>query len=361
MINQYQLDRIWKDIREEVIDLADQYLDQGLAQGEAVNQDLEKMLCEHTGRKHATLVGNCTDALYIALKSLNLPQGFRAAVPDMTWISTASSVVRAGGIPVFFDIDTNYTINTEQDFSDCDVILAVDLLGNSCNWELLESKWAHKPIVHDAAQSFGTVYHSKSSLRRGTVACASFGPIKPLPSFGSGGALFTDDDELNQQHKLLRLHYKKTNLDVTAKDSRAVYSINSVMNSFEISAVTVGLKYYEAWRQRRNSIARYYYDNFKNDLEFSHGPNMPETFNALYKLAMRHKKQKSIVDGMHHNGVQAQGLYIPLTAESRFKEYPKRSTSVSSKFSFLSFTVPNQHTLTDSEVDVVVQELKKQL
>lgn len=361
MINQYQLDRIWKDIREEVIDLSDQFLDQGLAQGELVNQSLEKLLCEHTGRKHATLVGNCTDALYIALLSLNLPHEFRAAVPALTWISTASSVVRAGGIPVFFDIDTNYTINADQDFSDCDVIVTVDLLGNSCNWELLESKWAHKPIVHDAAQSFGTVYNGKSSLVRGNVACASFGPIKPLPSFGSGGALFTDDDELNQQHKLLRLHYKKTNLETSIDDDRAVYSINSVMSSFEISAVTVGLKYYEAWRERRNSIVRYYYDNFKNDIEFSHTPHMPETSNALYKLAMRHKKQKSIIHGMYENDVQAQDLYIPLTMESRFKNYPKNPTTNTAKFSFLSFTVPNQHTLTDSEVDVIVHELKKQL
>lgn len=361
MINQYQINRIWEDIREEVIDSADQWLAEGWAQGEIVNQVLEKQLCEHVGRKHATLVSNCTDALYIALISLNLPKAFKAAVPSLTWISSASSIVRAGGVPVFYDIDTNYTINCDQDFSDCDVIVTVDLLGNTCNWDLLKSKWPDKPVVHDAAQSFGTVFQGHHSAARGTVSCVSFGPIKPLPSFGSGGAIFTDNDDLNKQHKLLRLHYKKTNLETSVDDSCAINAINSVMSSFEISAVTVGLKYYESWRERRNDIVRYYYDNFKNDLEFSHTPAMPETFNALYKAVLRHKQANLIIQKLYNDNIQAQNLYIPLTLESRFKSYHKHPTPVTSKFSFMSFTVPNQHTLTDGEVDTIVQALKKQL
>jgi len=359
MINQYQIDRIWAELREEIIDTADVFLSQGLAVSPLINEDLERSLCTHTGRKHAALVGNCTDGLFIALKTLRLPAGFRAAVPAMTWVSTASSIVRAGGIPVFYDIKENYTIDESADFSDIDVIVTVDLLGNSCNWDRLEQ--LGKPIVHDSAQSFGTIYQGKSSQTRGLISCTSFGPLKPLPSFGSGGCVFTDDDELNKEIKLLRLHYKRNNSDTQFDGPNAIMSINSCMNSFEVSAVGVCMKYYEQWRDRRQKIADYYYENFKNYFEFSRTPQQHEEYNSIYKLAMRYKKAKSLIPTMLDHGIQAQDLYIALTNEQRFRDYPRKTIRNASKYEFMSFTLPGQHTLTDSEVDIIVQELKKQL
>lgn len=360
MINQYQLDRIWLELREEIIDGADQWLAQGLAVSPLINVDLEQRLSATAQRKHAALVANCTDALYLAMLALRLPENFRAAVPAMTWVSSASSVIRAGGVPVFYDITENYTIDAGQDFSDVDVIIAVDLLGNSCDWDRLEQ--TGKPIINDAAQSFGTVYHDRTSLSRGTISCTSFGPLKPLPSFGSGGCVFTDDDDLNREIKLLRLHYKTHNLDRFYESDDAVLSINSCMNSFEVSAVNVCLDHYDSWRQRRNAIADYYWDQLKDHgIEFSRRPDMPEQENALYKLALRHKNKPHIERQLHADGVQAQGLYISLTNEHRFKPYPKVNVKLASKYEFLSFTLPNQHTLTDSEVDYIVQTTKKYL
>lgn len=357
MIKQYQLDRIWNEHREEIIDRTDIWLSQGLAVSPLINEDLERRLCEHTGRKHAALVGNCTDGLFIALKALNLPSGFRAAVPAMTWVSTASSVVRAGGVPVFYDIKENYTIDETDDFSDVDVIVAVDLLGNSCNWDRLEQ--LGKPIVHDAAQSFGTVYQGRSSITRGMIACTSFGPLKPLPSFGSGGCVFTDDDDLNKEIKLLRLHYKKSNADTCSDGLNAVMSVNSCMNSFEVSAVDVCMNYYEQWRDRRHRIADYYYENFKNYFEFGWNPRHNDEPNSIYKFVLRYKKARQLFHSVLDSGVQAQELYIALINEQRFKNYPKKTIRNASKYEFMSFTLPNQHTLTDSEVDTIVTTTKK--
>ncbi len=357
MIKQYQIDRIWNQHREEIMDGADLLFGQGLAVNPLINEDLERRLCTHTGRKHAALVGNCTDGLYLALTALKLPQRFRAAVPAMTWLSTASSVVRAGGIPVFYDITENYTINVDDDFSNIDVIVAVDLLGNSCDWDRLEK--LGKPIVHDAAQSFGTVYQGQSSICRGLISCVSFGPLKPLPSFGSGGCVFTNDDDLNKEIKLLRLHYKTNNLDVSNTGPNAVMSINSCMNSFEISAVDVCMNYYEQWRDRRRQIADYYYENFKNYFEFSRTPQQPEEHNSIYKLAVRYKNARSLISSLFDNGIQAQSLYVALINESRFRDYPKKTIRNASKYEFMSFNLPNQHTLTDSEVDIIVATTKK--
>ena len=329
----------------------------GLAQGTDVNKDLEHKLALHVNRRHCTLVSNCTDALYIALVSLKLPHGFRAAVPSLTWVSTASAVCRAGGVPVFYDVDENYTINVEQDFSDVDVIMAVDLLGNSCNWEELEKKCAGKYIINDSAQAFGTIHQGRSSLTRGIISCVSFGPLKPLPSFGSGGALLTDNEELAREHKLLRLHYKRDNLDLETIHPNAIHSINSVMSSFEVSAVTVCLEHYKKWQERRVKIAEYY----KSTLGLDSSYNTNQESNALYRFAMRHPKKQFIIDNMFNNGVQVSGLYHPLYMEPRFKHYERKVCTLANKYSFQSFVIPNQHTLTDGEVETVAEKIKELL
>jgi UDP-2-acetamido-2-deoxy-ribo-hexuluronate aminotransferase len=359
MINQYQLDRIWKDIREEVIDSADGFLGQGLAQGFLISDDLEKTLAENAHRKYCVLTANCTDALYISLEILKhqgkIPKDFVAAVPGITWVSTASAVVRAGGSIVFYDIDTNWCLDSSQDFSDVDVIVAVDLLGNSCDWSQLEQQG--KIIINDAAQSFTTEFAGKKSLARGEISCTSFGPLKAVPSFGSGGALYIDDEAQMKLAKLLRLHFKSHNLD-----PQCGIGINSTMSSFEVSSVHVCLKYHLAWQQRREKIANYFYDSLHTLLDVSYKPTNKEVNNTLYKVAVRSKNKYKLIEKLRADSIQVHPVYIPLYSEPVFKSHKKVSSCTnSSKMSFEGLLLPNQHTLTDGEVETIVESMKKYL
>jgi perosamine synthetase len=359
MINQYQIDRIWAELREEIIDTADVFLSQGLAQGFLVSDSLEQQLADIAGRKYCVLTANCTDALYISLELLKqqgkIPPNFRAALPSITWVSTASAVIRAGGEPVFYDINQNWCLDGDQNFSNVDIIMAVDLLGNSCDWEKLEQQG--KIIVNDAAQSFSTEYKNKKSLQRGEISCTSFGPLKAVPSFGSGGALFVNDPDQAGLAKLLRLHYKSHNMD-----PQCGIGINSIMSSFEISSVTVCLKYHLKWQQRREQIARYFYENLNSLINLSFTPDNPETNNTLYKVAIRHKNKPKLVSAIRNDGVMVHPMYDPLFREPVFKNYAKfESCRNSSKMSYEGILLPNQHTLTDGEVDKIVETVKKYL
>jgi dTDP-4-amino-4,6-dideoxygalactose transaminase len=174
-----------------------------------------------------------------------------------------------------------------------------------------------------------------------------------VPSFGSGGAVFVDTEEQAQLARLLRLHYKTNN-----QDPQRGMGINSTMNAFEVASVTVCLKYHLEWQARRHKIACYYRDQFGDRVSLSYDPHAPEQKNTLHKLVARHKSRPRIFQKLHADNILIHPMYIPLYVEPVFKSLEKHGTcSTSSRMGFEGFLIPNQHTLTDSEVEFVTDKI----
>lgn len=185
-------------------------------------KELESQLAAFVGRKHCITCANGTDALQIAFMIAGVGQGDAVFCPDMTFISSTEPAKMFGAASVFCDITPDtYCLAPESLERQIRAVLAegkltpkavvaVDILGNPCDYDAI-SPICEKyglTLIEDAAQSFGACYHGKRAGSFGHIATTSFFPAKPLGCYGDGGAIFTDDDEVDKLCRSLCVHGK---------------------------------------------------------------------------------------------------------------------------------------------------------
>jgi dTDP-4-amino-4,6-dideoxygalactose transaminase len=317
----------------------------GQAQNGVLTHQLETELANRYDRKFCITTACATDALDIAIQSLGLAPHSRIAVPNYTFTATAHAVIRAGHVPVVFDVEDNYCINANR-IHDVDAIVPVDLFGNMCDYKSLMTHGV--PIVVDAAQSLeSTDVDGIASPSRGILSCVSFSPSKTISSWGSGGAILTDDPVLADRCKKLRLHGKQAN----ASQSIAA-GLNSMMSSSECAAVLVGLKHSAKWQSRRKAIADYLVSESRHSAAVD-----PLSQHTLSKLVFQAQDQKSAVERLSQLNVETAVHYRLLINDEQIYHSSQNFLN-SNRLQSISFTVPNQHTLTDYEVELIAKGLK---
>lgn len=345
-IKLFQTDRIWQTIGAEIIDLANTMHQRGYAQNGPLTPQLEETLATMLNRKHCITTGCGTDALDIAIQSLNLSSGSNVAVSNYTFTASAHAIKRAGHNVLPVDVDDNYCIDANKVPQGSQAIVAVDLFGNMSDYARLEQ--LNIPIVVDAAQSLESIANNKYSASHGLISCVSFSPSKTISSWGSGGAILTDDDDLAAKCRRLRLHGKLKN------DNDAIApGLNSMMSSFEVAAVLVGLKYSPKWQERRNSIAHYLKDQSvhccANDFSIDK--------NTLSKLVFQSNNRAHIINRARDIGVEF-AIHYNKCVNDETIYHSEINLDNSIRLKNISFTVPNQHTLTDNEVELIAKALR---
>jgi dTDP-4-amino-4,6-dideoxygalactose transaminase len=343
----FQTDRNWSTIRDEVLALVDQEHSTGMAQNSQLVRQLEERLAKKYNRKYCVTVASCTDALIIALELLNLPADAVVAVSNYTFTATAHAVARAGYRVLPVDITDRYCIDTNL-ISKVDAVVNVDLFGNMTDWAELGQ--LSIPVINDAAQSLESYNGKYWSAELGDVSCISFSPSKTISSWGSGGALLTNSPVYADMARRLRLHGKLNNESLAIRPG-----MNSMLSTFEAACIQVGLDYSDQWQQRRNKIARYLAD----ESQYPCGIDFTLPAHTLHKLVFQADlgNRQELLEQFHAADI-ACGIHYNLTVndEQLYKthnEYP-----VSDRLKTQSFTVPNQHTLTDAEVERIAKVLR---
>ena len=176
-------------------------------------RELEQKLAEFTGSKHCVTVSSGTDSLLVALMALGVGVGDEVITVPYTWISTAEVVALLGAKPVFVDIRSD-TWNMDETLLESAItdktkaIMPVSIYGQCSDMDAINSiaKKYNVAVIEDAAQSFGATYKGKRSCNLSTIGSTSFFPSKPLGCYGDGGALFTNDDELAEKFRWIRVH-----------------------------------------------------------------------------------------------------------------------------------------------------------
>lgn len=185
-------------------------------------KELEAQLAAFTGRRHCITCANGTDALQLAFMAIGVKAGDAVFAPDMTFISSTEPAAMFGAVSVFCDI-TPDTYNLDPASLERQIkavlaegkytpkaVVAVDILGNPCDYDAIIpicEKYG-LTLIEDAAQSFGASYKGKKVCSFGRIATTSFFPAKPLGCYGDGGAVFTDDDAVNDLVRSLCVHGK---------------------------------------------------------------------------------------------------------------------------------------------------------
>ena len=180
-----------------------------LAQGPEVAA-FEEEFSAHVGGRHCVAMNSGTSALHLGFISAGIERGDEVIVPSFSFAATANSVVLAGGIPVFADIDPR-TFNMDPDHVETLItkktkaIMPVHLYGHIAamdRYQEISSKYGVK-IIEDAAQGHLASLNGRNAGEFGVVASFSFYPTKNMTA-GEGGMVVTDDAEIARMLRLLR-------------------------------------------------------------------------------------------------------------------------------------------------------------
>ena len=201
----------------------------------------------YTGSNHCVTCNSGTDALYIAIKSLELTPGSRIAVPAISYAATAMAVVNAGHIPVFIDVDPETGLMLVDTVNDVDCVIPVHLYGQCVDVKKLLKLGV--PIIEDCAQA-----HGASVGNDGVIGCFSFYPGKNMGALGDAGACITNDESLATKMK----QYASLGSPKHNRYEHKTDGINSRMDGLQGLFLIEKLKHLDEWTDQRISIAQRY-------------------------------------------------------------------------------------------------------
>jgi dTDP-4-amino-4,6-dideoxygalactose transaminase len=283
--------------------------------GPAVER-LETEIATRVGSRHAIGCASGTDALLLALKALELEPGDEVILPAFTFFATAGAVWNAGLKPVFCDIDP-ITFNATAENMDAvrtpraRAIIPVHLFGQMADMApIMELAGRHGlAVIEDAAQAIDAAQLMDGENRQagsvGTAGAFSFFPSKNLGGFGDGGMITTDDDDLAERIRKLRVH-----------GGRQMYhhemvGTNSRLDALQAAVLSAKLPFLHDWTEarRRNAAA---YDEALGSLEGVAIPVALEGNRHVYnQYTIRAARRDALKQRLDENGI-GNAIYYPL-------------------------------------------------
>lgn len=297
--------------------------------------ELEHALASFCGARHAIACASGTDALLLALMAKGLRPGEAVVVPSFTFCASAETVCLLGGVPVFADVsERNFNLDPESlkaavmTAARLDLrlrgVITVDLYGQPCAYEVIEPIVRENDLwlISDAAQAFGARYYDRQVGTIGDATTTSFFPAKPLGCYGDGGAVFTDDDEMAEVIRSLRIHGKGRD-----KYDNVRIGINGRLDTLQAAILLQKLAIFGEEIAARRSIAARYTEM----LSLSFG--LPEVIPgadpvwALYTI--RTSARDMLQDQLQRHGVPSIIYYrCPLHRQTGYRDFPKASPSL---------------------------------
>jgi dTDP-4-amino-4,6-dideoxygalactose transaminase len=228
-------------------------------------QLFEEEFAKYCGSKFCVGVGNGTDALYLAIRSLNLEKGSEILLPSNSFIATALAIVHNQCIPIPVPIlDSTHNIDPAKikEFigPKTKAILLTHMYGQLCDMDAimamanLEGLW----VIEDCAHAHGLNKNGKYAGNYGLVSAFSFYPTKNLGAMGDGGAVLTNSAELAERIKTLRTYGMDENGTIPNT------GINSRLDEMQAAILRVRLQNLDKQNKKRKELAKRYFKGIKN-------------------------------------------------------------------------------------------------
>ncbi|MDU7298641.1 MAG: DegT/DnrJ/EryC1/StrS family aminotransferase [Finegoldia magna] len=386
------LKRQYKDIEEEVnANVLECFKNAQYIMGENVKQ-FEKEIAEKIGVKHAITVGNGTDALIIALKSLGIKEGDEVITTDYTFFATAEAIRFVGATPVFCDVELDtYNIDPsqiEEKITDkTKAIICVHLFGNACKMDEINdiAKRHNLYVVEDAAQAINSQYKGKNVGNLGDIACFSFFPTKNLGCFGDGGMITTNDDDLATIIRALKVHGSGENgmkayailndeeVEVVEQNSgdNTVYNPlkyynylighNSRLDEIQAAILRIKLKHLDEYTENRRSISHKYIDALKDTSLVM--PTETEGGKHVFHLFILQSENREEIESKLKEKGLATGTYykVPMHLQKAFNDlgYKKGDFPNAEYLSERTFAIPLFPEMNDEEREYIINSIKE--
>ena len=328
--------------------------------------ELEFQLAEYVGRKYCISCSSGTDALLIPLMAKKIGVGDAVITTPFTYIATAEVIKLLGATPIFVDIySETFNINPDgipkavkyaKDQGLClKAIIAVDLFGLPARYRLIEEYALENNLflIEDAAQGFGGSIREKKAGSFGDCSSTSFFPAKPLGCYGDGGAIFTDDEELEKKMKSIRIHGGGKD-----KYDNVRLGINGRLDTIQAAILIEKLSIFEEEITLRNKIASFYLDSLSTKMKKPFVPDQYKSSWAQFSIIANSKLEKEKCSKLlNENGIPTMNYYpIPLHLQKVFSYlgYKRGQLPISEKISDSIFSIPMYPYMNKSDQSKIV-------
>lgn len=223
-------------------------------------QQFETQFAEYIGTRHAVVCNSGTDALYLAMRALDIGPGDEVITTPFTFVATAETISAVGATPVFVDVDP-LTFNIDVDQVAAAItdrtraVIPVHLFGYPADMtRLMAVAEAHGlAVLEDCAQATGAQWQGQKVGAIGHVGCFSFFPTKNLGACGDGGAITTNDPALVERLRSLREHGQRQ------RYLHDEVGVNSRLDAVQAVILQIKLRHLDTWNQQRHAVAERYH------------------------------------------------------------------------------------------------------
>lgn len=344
-------------------------------------EEFEKELCKFTGAKFAVAISNGTAALHAACYAAGISEGEEVITTPITFAASANCILYCGGIPVFADIDREtWNIDPrkieEKITAKTKAIIAVDFTGQAVQIkEIKEICKKHNLVfIEDAAHSIGTKYDGVPIGSHADLTTFSFHPVKTI-TCGEGGAILTNDAKLYNKLMLFRSHgitrdeKLLTHIPFNGYNEQIELGYNYRMTDFQAALGISQLKKIDLFSKRRKEIVNRYNEAFSEIEELTIQKEIKEsnTTRHLYIIRINSEKlaanRNEIYKALNAENIGLQVHYIPVYFHPYYKKlgYEKGLCPNAEALYEEIITIPLYYSLSDEDVDSVIEAVKKVL
>lgn len=354
----------------------------------------EKSLEEYLGVKHAIGVANGTDALIIALKALNIGEGDEVITTPFTFFATAEAITFVGAKPVFVDVnESDFNINPEKIEEKINektkAIMPVHIFGTPANMDRINeiAKKYNLFVIEDACQAIGAKYKNKMVGSIADLACFSFFPTKNLGTYGDGGLITTNDDNLATICRALKAHGSgeqgaeayslltgekinedkdnKNNIDDTVYNPKKYYNYlighNSRLDEVHAGILNIKFPYLDSWNQKRIEIANYYDKNLDNN-KYKKMKLDNDNKNVYHMYILQVENRDKLIKILEEKGI-GYGVYypVPLHLQKVYTNlgYKEGDLPIAEYLSHRTIAIPVDPELNEKELEYITNILNK--
>lgn len=355
-------------IKSEVDDAIQRVINNGVFINGPEVKEFQSNLEKYLGVKHVIPCANGTDALQIAMMGLGLQPGDEVITASFTYVATAEVMALLGLVPVLVEAkDDDFTIDPSEIEKaitpKTKAIVPVHLFGQGADMNaILEIAKRHDLfVIEDTAQALGATYKLNSGEISflgtiGDIGCTSFFPSKNLGCFGDGGAIFTNNDELAVNLRMIANHGQKV------KYYHDVIGVNSRLDTIQAAILNIKLRHLNEYAEARRSVADYYDNALKNVSELM-TPNRIDSGTHVfhqYTLRVLNGRRDALRSHLEERGVPSMVYYpLPLHFQKAFENerYPKGSMPISELLSSEVLSLPIHTEMRPDELETVIENV----
>lgn len=288
-------------------------IDSGMIANGSVVTEFEQKFSSYIGAKHGIATTSGTTALEVAMRALGIGNGDKILTTPFSFIATANSIIYAGAVPVFADVQAN-TFNIDPDAAEevlratpgIKAILLVHLFGRSCDMDAFSAlaKKYSVMLIEDCAQSHGSMWNGQKTGVCGSASCFSFYPTKNMTT-GEGGMVLVNDDETAKNCRLLINHGMET------RYYHDIIGYNYRMTNIAGAIGLCQLEKLDGFNAKRRKAAAYYTRHIKNELVITPEPHDGHVYHQ-YTIRVKDGHRDAFVKHLTDNQI-GHGIFYPLT------------------------------------------------